>query len=98
MERQPSNDADTVLPDRVALDRAAAGGAIPMITWEAWGDIQGLEPSRLATIPTGAFDDYIIQWARRLKAFGRPVFLRPFHEMNNPPTPGQLANRTIPRL
>jgi hypothetical protein len=66
-----------------ALNAVAARGATPMITWEAWGPINGVDPSHVANIPTGAFDGYIDAWATGLKAFGRPVYLRPFHEMNN---------------
>jgi hypothetical protein len=68
--------------DTDALRAIAARGAVPLITWEAWGTVNGADPSHLATIPTGAFDDYIDSWAHGLKAFGRPVFLRLFHEMN----------------
>jgi hypothetical protein len=81
--------------DREALDRVATRGEIPMITWEASGAIHGLRPARLATITSGAFDDYIDEWARGLKAYGKVVLLRPFHEMNNPAYPwavGQSGN------
>jgi Glycosyl hydrolase family 26 len=89
-----SGDEGTPL-DRVALDRVATHGAIPMITWEASGAIHGLPPARLATITSGAFDDYIDEWARGLKAYARVVLLRPFHEMNNSAYPwavGQSGN------
>ncbi len=69
--------------DVAALGAVAARGATPMITWEAWGPIDGVDPSHVANIPTGAFDAYIDAWARGLKAFGKPVYLRLFHEMNN---------------
>jgi len=81
--------------DRAALDAVAARGAAPMITWEAWGPLDGVDPSRLRTIPTGAFDDYIDRWARELRTFRAPVYLRLFHEMNNPRYPwayGQNGN------
>ena len=68
--------------DTNALATVAARGATPMITWEAWGTVNGLDPSHLANIPTGAFDSYIDSWATGLKAFGKPVYLRLFHEMN----------------
>jgi beta-mannanase len=68
--------------DTNALNAAAARGATPLITWEAWGTINGVDPSHVANIPTGAFDDYIDTWAQGLKAFGKPVYLRLFHEMN----------------
>ena len=69
--------------DVAALNAVAARGATPMITWEAWGPIDGVDPSHVANIPTGAFDAYIDAWAQGLKAFGRPVYLRLFHELNN---------------
>jgi hypothetical protein len=73
--------------DQQALRRVAAHGATPMITWEPRGPVAsagGRDPSRVATISSGYFDSYIDDWARGLKSFGRPVYLRPFHEMNNP--------------
>jgi beta-mannanase len=68
--------------DTAALAAVAARNATPMITWEAWGPINGVDASHLANIPTGAFDAYIDSWAQGLKAFGKPVYLRLFHEMN----------------
>jgi beta-mannanase len=89
-------DLDAGLPfDADALDEVNARGAIPMVTWEAWGSIHGQRPAQLASIPTGAYDTYIDGVARDLKAFGKPVFLRPFHEMNNAVYPwsvGQSGN------
>ncbi len=69
--------------DVAALNAVAARGATPMVTWEAWGPIDGVDPSHVANIPTGAFDAYIDAWAQGLKTFGKPVYLRLFHEMNN---------------
>lgn len=69
--------------DVAALNAVAARGSIPMITWEAWGSINGVDPSHVANIPTGAFDAYIDSWAQGLKSFGKPVYLRLFHELNN---------------
>ncbi len=68
--------------DREALDRAVARGGVPMITWEAWGRINGVDPSHVANITSGHFDAYINSWAQGLAEFGRPVYLRLFHEMN----------------
>ena len=36
----------------------------------------------LARIAGGTHDAYIAQWAAKLRDFGRPVYLRPMHEMN----------------
>jgi hypothetical protein len=69
--------------DTMALAAVAARSATPLITWEAWGPVNGIDPAHVANIPTGVFDTYIDSWAQGLKAFGQPVYLRPFHEMNN---------------
>jgi len=62
---------------------AAADGRVPMITWEPWTPGLADQPAyRLARIASGAFDPYILTWAISLKNYGRPVYLRPMHEMN----------------
>lgn len=66
------------------LTRVAALGASPMITWEPWGPTPEGDPSSVSRITSGAFDTYIDEWAQRLKTYAQPVYLRPFHEMNNP--------------
>jgi hypothetical protein len=77
-------DLEDGLPlDSDGLRQVDMRGAIPMLTWEAWGSIRGQRPAQLATIPTGAYDTYIDAFAHALQAFGKYVFLRPFHEMNN---------------
>lgn len=76
------NGSYTAALDTRALDAVAARGATPLITWEAWGTVNGVDPSHVANISTGAFDAYIDSWATGLKAFGKPVYLRLFHEMN----------------
>ena len=68
--------------DVEALQRMTARGSTPMITWEAWGRINGVDPSHVRNITTGAFDAYIDSWAVGLRSYGRPVYLRLFHEMN----------------
>jgi len=84
--------------DQPALRRVAAHGATPLITWEPRGPVAsagGRDPSRVSTILSGQFDSYIDEWARGLKSFGLPVYLRPFHEMNNAAQPwayGQNGN------
>lgn len=70
------------------LKRVARSGAIPMITWEPWqkpaGSVHDAEQPRyrLSAIAAGDFDPYIRSWARAAAAYGRPMFLRPMHEMN----------------
>ena len=64
-------------------------GIVPMISWEPWkppavfGDLVVNQPRfRLARIADGAFDSYVARYAAEIKAFGGPVMLRPFHEMD----------------
>lgn len=70
------------------LRGVARTGAIPMVTWEPWAKPEGRvhdpeqRPYRLTTIASGAFDAYIRTWARAAAAYGRPILLRPMHEMN----------------
>jgi hypothetical protein len=68
--------------DTEALQRISARGSTPMITWEAWGKINGVDPSHVRNITNGSFDAYIDSWATGLRGHGRPVYLRLFHEMN----------------
>jgi hypothetical protein len=71
---------------RADLDAVAAHGALPLISWEPWAGT-GPDPrwSLRAAILSGAYDDYIAQWARGLADFGRPVLLRFAHEMHDHP-------------
>ncbi len=81
--------------DVEAMQAAANRGAIPMITWEPWGQINGKDVSRVRNIATGSFNDYIDAWAIGIRDYGGPVYLRPFHEMNNSSYPwayGQNGN------
>jgi cellulose synthase (UDP-forming) len=70
------------------LGMVANQGAIPMITWEPWSKPPGtihdaVQPRyRLTAIAAGRFDPYIRSWARTAAAYGRPLLLRPMHEMN----------------
>ncbi|MGH2362419.1 MAG: glycoside hydrolase family 26 protein [bacterium] len=70
--------------DNAALNNVSRRGAAPMITWEAWGAIGGDDPCVLRDIAAGRLDAHIDEWAQCLRDFGKPVFLRLFHEMNNP--------------
>lgn len=74
------------------LRTIAERGATPMITWEAWGTVNGADPSRVQTIPTGVYDAYIDGWATGLRDFGGPVYLRLFHELNNQVYPWAYGN------
>lgn len=71
-------------------------GSVPLITWEPWlatfdnvrhpflplreaRDLHGL-----AAVAKGDYDFYVDRWAADAAAFGRPLFVRFAHEMNDP--------------
>lgn len=58
--------------------------ALPLVTWEPWDYRQGREQPhfRLRNIQEGRFDPFLRTWARALREFGRPIWLRFAHEMN----------------
>jgi endoglucanase len=58
-------------------------GAVPHITWEPWDFNKFCEHYRNQKISSGEWDDYIRFWARDIKAFVQPIFLRWGHEMNS---------------
>ncbi len=71
-------------------------GSIPMITWEPW--LTDFESPRhpglllpaarelhgLAAVARGDYDFHVDAWARDAARYGRPLFLRFAHEMNDP--------------
>lgn len=71
-------------------------GSVPMVTWEPW--VTDFDPSirtnlppkeereyaSLASIARGDYDFYIVPWAQAAARFGKPMFLRWAHEMNDP--------------
>ncbi|HEU4521608.1 MAG TPA: hypothetical protein VFT12_06375, partial [Thermoanaerobaculia bacterium] len=71
-------------------------GSVPMITWEPWVtdfDVrlrpnlpskEEREYASLAAIAKGEYDFYISPWAEAAARFGKPIFLRFAHEMNDP--------------
>lgn len=71
-------------------------GSVPMITWEPWvKDFDATlrpnlpsgaqrEYASLAAIARGDYDFYVVPWATAAAAYGKPVFLRFAHEMNDP--------------
>ncbi|HLJ03408.1 MAG TPA: glycosyl hydrolase [Solirubrobacteraceae bacterium] len=68
------------------LNAVSRRGSIPEITWEPWDDSLGLRKAQpkysLLSIIQGRHDAYIRQWARELRAYGKPVLLRFAQEMN----------------
>ncbi len=78
------------------MDDIALNGSIPMITWEPWVSTFPLIPGKpelmkdqgaLAAIADGAFDEYIREYALKIRAFNKPVFIRFAHEADNPAYP-----------
>ncbi|MES1209191.1 MAG: glycosyl hydrolase, partial [Pseudomonadota bacterium] len=62
------------------LSGLAAGGRIPMVTWEPW--TSGSVGAPLANIINGGYDTMITARANAAKSFGQKFFLRWGHEMN----------------
>jgi Glycosyl hydrolase family 26 len=71
------------------LSGLAAGGRIPIITWEAWVNGVG---APLTNIIGGTYDSMITARAQAVKAFGKKFFLRWGHEMNGNWYPWDGAN------
>ena len=65
-------------------DSIYSRGCIPYITWCPSSDGSGAtQPKyKLTNITQGLFDDYIIQFAKDIKSWNKPVFLRFGMEMN----------------
>ena len=71
-------------------------GSVPMITWEPWvtdfderrrtnlPPAAEREYASLAAIAKGEYDFYVSPWAEAAASFGKPIFLRFAHEMNDP--------------
>lgn len=59
-------------------------GATPMITWAPRNGSGGADQPEysLDNISDGMYDDYIRQYARDVKSWGKPILLRVGHEMN----------------
>ena len=70
---------DTVF-DPELLQPLRDSGRLPLISWES-GDIP------LREIAAGSHDGYVRAWARAAAAWGGPVYVRPFPEMNGDWTP-----------
>lgn len=62
-------------------DRVIKNGAIPHIVWEPWL-WSDKEKIKLDNIIAGEWDDHIREWAKDIKAWGNPIFLRWGHEFN----------------
>jgi hypothetical protein len=70
-------------------------GSVPLITWEPWLSTfererqRGLRPGDerdqggMVDVASGVYDFYLKEWGVDAAAFGRPVFVRFGHEMND---------------
>ena len=81
---------------RVTVNAIWDMGSVPVITWEPW--LTEFDSRRhphlplrevrdrhgLAAIANGAYDFYIDEWAGAATGFGKPVYVRFGHEMNDP--------------
>ncbi|HEV8496749.1 MAG TPA: glycosyl hydrolase [Gemmatimonadaceae bacterium] len=71
-------------------------GSIPLLTWEPWlTDFdngrhpelplrEARERHGLTSIARGDYDFYVDEWAKQAAQFGKPIFVRFGHEMNDP--------------
>ncbi len=71
-------------------------GSIPILTWEPWlndfdkeehptlKDKNTRDKGGLLDIANGVYDFYLKTWAEDLNTFGKPIFIRLGHEMNDP--------------
>jgi len=74
-----------------ALHEVASTGATPLLQWNP-------RSSPLAKIATGGYDNYLHDWAKAVKQFGRQVVLSFGHEMNgtwNPWGAGHVSPSTF---
>lgn len=55
-------------------DAAIARGAMPLITWEPW--------VTSASIAAGDHDAYLRTYLTAVATWGKPIYIRPMHEMN----------------
>jgi len=80
-QKFPKEDANIV----------ATNGGIPHIVWEPW--IWGSPDAiNLSDIASGKWDAYIKSWAKDVKAFKKPIFLRFAHEFNIEGYPWGIVN------
>jgi hypothetical protein len=61
--------------DASLLESFRSSGRVPLISWQS-------HDQPVTEIAAGRYDDYILSWARGVREYGGPVYLRPFPEMN----------------
>jgi hypothetical protein len=71
-------------------------GSVPMITWEPWvrdfderrrtnlPPLAEREYATLAAVARGEYDFHLAPWATAAAEYGKPIFMRFAHEMNDP--------------
>ncbi len=62
-------------------DKVVKHGAVPHIVWEPWL-WNDKEKIKLDNIIAGEWDDHITSWAKDIKNWGKPIFIRWGHEFN----------------
>ena len=97
---QTASGAEVPFPSSFAT-YAESVGATPMITWQpeqavnasqAPGGLLSDQPNfSLAQLSSGRYDSYIRSWADAAKSFGRVVYVRPMHEMNDKTYPWSIG-------
>ncbi|HEX8312486.1 MAG TPA: glycosyltransferase [Chthoniobacteraceae bacterium] len=89
-----------------ALRTARLQGAVPLITWEPWTNTFTQFPATselarnrhvCAGILHGAFDAYLVEYARRLRDFGDPVMIRFAPLADHPNSPWSEAGGNSPQ-
>jgi mannose-6-phosphate isomerase-like protein (cupin superfamily) len=89
---QPWGLTDPVL-ERDLADAALARDALPMVSWEPWAGPDSGPEWDLDRIIAGEHDAWIDAWARDVADWGRPLLVRPMHEMNGDWVPWGLGAR-----
>lgn len=84
------------------MDAIYLKDAIPMITWEPWASLLPVsdsipklqdEKQIFKYIIDGYFDEYIKDFAKIIKSYNKPIFLRYAHEFDNPQYPWYTSGR-----
>lgn len=76
--------------DEELVRAASRNGRLPLISWEPTTAV-------VSDIANGEWDAYIESWARGAQAYGDPIYLRPFPEMNGEWTPWNGDAETLVR-
>ncbi len=71
--------------NQARIETLTARGELPIITWAPRNPLVGTGDTtyNLASINAGNHDVYIDDWATKCAAYGKPILIRPMHEMNS---------------